>query len=165
MFILLIIILSFFLDGICSNLLLVSNLCYPLFSLLCLIVIYPYYRKKEINKFYITGFIIGLVYDIVYTNTLFLNACFFLAISFFTKQLYDLLKISVYSTVCISLFIIICYRLFIYLILLFTRCLDFNIDILYKSIYCSLLINLVYILLFYYSTKIISKRLHLYIQK
>lgn len=165
MFSLIIVILSFSLDGISSNLLCFSKFCYPLFSLLSLVIIYPYYKKRYIKKYYITSLIIGLFYDFVYTNTLFLNMIMFFLLAILIHLLYDLLTNNFYNTIFISLFLIICYRLFTYLILLFTGYLNFDISIFFSSIYSSLLINLIYLLLFYFGTKIISKKLHIYKRK
>lgn len=164
-FSLIIVILSFYLDSISSNLLCFSNLFYPLFSLLSLVIVYRYYKKRYLKKYYITSLILGLFYDLVYTNTLFLNTIIFFLLAILIHLLYDLLTNNFYNTILISLFLIICYRLFTYLILLFTGYITLHIEVFFASIYCSILVNLIYLVLFYLGTKIISKKLHIYIRK
>lgn len=160
-----IIFISFFLDGICSNLLQLSPLLYPLFSLLSLVIIFPYYKKRNIKKYYITSLLLGLIYDVVYTNTLFLNMLFFFLLSILISLLYNLLNNTMLNAFLISFFLIVCYRLFTYLVLLFTDIVTFDINVLFTSIYSSLIVNIIYLLLFYYITKIISKKCRIYSRK
>lgn len=161
----LIVILSFFLDGINSNLLIFSNLLYPLFSLLSLVIIYPLYKKGELNKYYILSLVLGLFYDVIYTNTLFLNMTLFLFASILIKLFYNLLNNTIYNSLLIGVFLIICYRLFTYLCLLITESISLNINVLFTSIYSSLIINIIYIIVFYYFCIFISKKLHTYRKK
>lgn len=160
-----IVLISFFLDGLLSNLTKFSSLLYPLLSLLSLVVIYPYYRKKDIKKYYINSLVLGLCYDILYTHTLFLNMLFFLFLAILIKMLYNILTNNFYSTIFISFFLIICYRLFTYLLLLATGYVRSDIEIFFRSIYSSLIINIIYLLLCYYGTRLVSKKYHLYLSK
>lgn len=159
MFNVLIISLSFFLDGVCSNLIQISNLCYPLFSLLSLIIVYPYFYKKNRKKYYIYAFLTGNLYDILYTNTLFLNGFYFLLISVFINMIYNLITNNIYNSILISIFIIICYRLFTYLFLLLIGYVKLDIKYLFESIYSSLFINIIYIILFYNCCYLIDKKM------
>ena len=76
-----IIIISLLLDGILSNYLpyLVNDLSLftSLFTLVSIFIIYPFFKKKE-KKYLITIFIIGIIYDLFYTNLLFFNGVLFL---------------------------------------------------------------------------------------
>lgn len=154
----LIMVLSFFLDGICSNLIQISSLFYPLFSLLSLVIIFPYFSKKNRRKYYIYAFLIGLTYDILYTNTLFLNSLYFLAAGIFINLLYNLITNNIYSCILISIFIIICYRLFTYLFILLNNYVKLDIRYLFESIYSSLIINIIYVIFFYYLCYLINKK-------
>lgn len=158
MFNILILLISFFLDGVCSNLILISNLFYPLFSLLSLVIVYPYFYKKNRKKYYIYAFFIGVLYDIIYTNTLFLNGFCFLFISIFINMLYSLITNNVYSSILISVFIIVCYRLFTYLFLLLMGYIQLDIKYLFESIYSSLIVNIIYFVLFYCCCCLINKK-------
>lgn len=92
----------FILDGIISN--------YFFFPT---ILIYFYYNK---NRY---PFLIGLLYDIVYTNILFLNAFLFSFISYLIKKAKG--KNIVYFII-----IIIIYYILLYLILLILKYNTFN---------------------------------------
>ena len=69
-----IIIASLILDGLLSNFLpfMVGNLSIftPLFTVVSIIIIYPFFRKREKNKYLITLAMTGLIYDLLYTNLL-----------------------------------------------------------------------------------------------
>ena len=66
-----IIITSIILDGLLTNYLpyLVNDLTLftPMLTLVTIFIIYPFYRKK-IKKYYLIVFIIGITYDLLYTN-------------------------------------------------------------------------------------------------
>ena len=68
--------ISFVLDGVFSNILKAPFL--PLFSIVSLVVMENY--KKSEKNYLINCSILGLLYDLVYTNTLFLNSLYFLLI-------------------------------------------------------------------------------------
>ena len=150
--------LSFLLDGVLSNLLCFSSYLYPLFSLLSLVVLYPYFKKRDIRKYYFASMIMGFFYDIVYTNTLFLNFILFFLIAILVKMVYNLLPNNFFTLLCISFFIIIVYRLSIYLILLVTYQETISVFRLLKSISSSLLLNVGYIVLFYVILKKIKHK-------
>ena len=147
--VIIILIISFILDNILSNLLLVSNLLYPLCSLLSLVIIFPYFKKRDLKKYYIYSMILGLLYDIVYTNTLFLNFVLFFLVAILIRTIYNVAPYNMITTLLSSIFIIILYRLSIYLILVIINYEVLDINILFRSIYSSLIINLIYVLLFY----------------
>ena len=153
-----IMIISFFLDGILSNLLTYSTYLYPLCSLLSLVIIAPYFKKRCIQKYFVYSAILGLLYDIVYTETLFLNMVLFFLIAVLIKLIYNLIKNTLLNTYIISLFIIICYRLSNYLIFLLIKYLSFNLKILFDSIINSLLLSFSYILIFFYLGRLIYKK-------
>ena len=73
--------ISLLLDGILTNYLpfLPNDLSLftPLLTITSLVLIYPFFRKQEKN-YYITLFIIGIIYDLFYTNLLFFHAVIFL---------------------------------------------------------------------------------------
>jgi len=75
------IIISLLLDGILNNLLPFINLSLftPLLTLISIIIIYPLYIKKK-KEYLLTIFITGIIYDLLYTNQLFLNGVVFFII-------------------------------------------------------------------------------------
>ena len=142
---LIIIIISIYLDGFLSLFLpyIPHDLSFftPMFTLVSLILIYPLYKKKE-KKYYIISFIIGFIYDLLYTNLLFYNAVIFLLFGFIIKKVYDNFDItnfiiSLYIIVLITSYEII-NGLLICLLVPVTP-----IDVLYKITH-SLLLNIIY---------------------
>ena len=65
-----ILLISFAIESIVSNLIPLNSIFIPLFSIVSLVVVYPLFNGDK-NKFLIYSFIFGLLYDIVYTNTIF----------------------------------------------------------------------------------------------
>lgn len=107
-----IMIISLILDGVITNYLpfMVDNLSLftPLFTLVSIFIIYPFYRKKE-KQYYITIFILGLIYDLLYTNLLFFNAVIFVFIGFIIRIIVknfevDYIKIIIYIVILITLY-------------------------------------------------------------
>lgn len=93
----------FIIDGIISNYLFIP-----------LILIYFYYGK---NKY---SFLIGLLYDIVYTNTLFLNAFLFFLISYLINKIknkniiYFIIIINLYHVILYIILLLLKYNIFTY---------------------------------------------------
>lgn len=107
-----IMIISLILDGVITNYLpfMVDNLSLftPLFTLVSIFIIYPFYRKKE-KQYYITIFILGLIYDLLYTNLLFFNAVIFVFLGFIIRIIVknfevDYIKIIIYIVILITLY-------------------------------------------------------------
>ena len=107
-----IMIISLILDGVITNYLpyMVDNLSLftPLFTLVSIFIIYPFYRKKE-KQYYITIFILGLLYDLLYTNLLFFNAVIFVFLGFIIRIIVknfevDYIKIIIYIVLLITLY-------------------------------------------------------------
>ena len=149
-------IILFILDNIVSNLINYDSIFYPLFTLLSLILIYPNYNKKN-NRYYIISFILGLIYDIT-LNTLFLNVFIFLLLAYILRLIFSKIKYNYLSVLFISLLSIIYYRTVTYIMLVILNYLEFNINLLFKSIYSSILLNIIYVSLFYLLKKIIFNK-------
>lgn len=156
-----IMIVSLLLDGLLSNYLpyLVNDLSIftPLFTLISIFIIYPFYRKKEKNYF-IHIFILGIVYDLLYTNMLFFNAVLFviigLIISFIIKN-YELgfIKIIIYMIIVITL-----YESLTVLFLGIYNVVPISLNKLVYKITHSLLLNIIYGELLFLIIKIIPKK-------
>lgn len=139
-----IVIISFLLDGIVSSIINYHSLMYPLFSLLSLITSYTYFNQKD-NSYIIMAFILGLSYDLVYTDTLFFNACLFLSSALLLKKIFEKFPYNYISVLVISFIMIFYYRILSYLILAFINYLNFSISFLLQGIYSSIIINIIYI--------------------
>ena len=156
-----ILIISIALDGILTNYLpyLVNDLSYftPLLTVVSIFIIYPLNRKKE-NKFFIIIFIVGIIYDLLYTNLLFLNGLLFLLIALVSKIIYKNFETSYLKLIIYTILIIVIYEtayasiLFIYRVVPIT---------LYKLIYKithTILLNIIYVELLNYIIKCLPKK-------
>lgn len=156
---LIILILSFILDGILTNFLpyIELSLFTPLLTLVSIFLIYPLYKKTEI-RYFVTLIILGILYDLFYTNLLFFNAILFLIIGFITKIIYKNLDINFIKLIIYIIGIIIIYELTTGLIIFIFNLVPITITkILYKITH-SILLNVIYAELIYLVLKIIPKK-------
>lgn len=149
------IIISFILDSIISNFISLNTIFAPLFTLMSLIIVYPYFNGNHKN-FLITAFFTGFAYDIIYTNTIVIHGLLFIAIAFIIIRLNIIFSNNYLNVIIMAIISIIIYRLISYGLLLITNNISFNFVILLKSIYQSLIINIIYILLAFMITDRIS---------
>lgn len=160
-FIYLIIFISFYLDGIVSNFISINtDLLNPLLTLVTLIIIYPYFYNNE-KKYYLICFLVGILYDIIYTNTLGLNAIIFLIIGFFVKKINIFISNNFINVSFISLIIIILYRVISFFILILIGYINLDFNKLLHSITSSLLLNIIYTIILYLITDNISRKKHI----
>ena len=92
-----ILVISFVLDGLLSNFLpyMVGDLSLftPMLTIVSLIIIYHFFTKKK-NNYFIICFIVGLIYDFMYTNLLFYNAILFLVLGLVIMFLYRYIRLN-----------------------------------------------------------------------
>ena len=140
-------IISFILDGVFSNILKAPFL--PLFSIVSLVVMENY--KKSEKNYLINCSILGLLYDLVYTNTLFLNSLSFLLIGFIIMFCFHFLTHRLDIELLEMILSIILFRTFSFL----TYKMFYNTPshLLFPSIYNSIIINLIYGILIYLLVK------------
>lgn len=156
-----IMIVSILLDGILSNYLpyLVNNLSFftPCLTLTSIFLIYPFYRKDE-KKYLITVFILGIIYDLFYTNLLFYNGVLFCLIGIILCKTQKNIKINSINTILEVIGIIIFYEgmngilLWVYQVVPVTF-----YKVFYKIIH-SLLLNAIYAEIIYWIIKLIPKK-------
>ena len=148
--------ISFFLDGILSKYINPTSLFLPLFTIVALIIIYPYFNNNNFKYFrYIS--LIGLLYDITYYNTIFYNFFLFLILGFIIGLFNYFLSNNLYTNILILVVIIIIYRLFTFLVVLNNN----NWYDLLESIYNSLILNIIYCIIIYIITEIYSRKKHI----
>ena len=155
----LIIIISLILDGILSNFLPVINLSYftPLLTLTSIFIVYPFYTKDE-DKYYITSFIVGIIYDLLYTNLLFFNGIIFVLIAFLVRIIYKNLNISFLKNILYIILIIIVYESSTALIFMMFKLVPITLSKVVYKITHSLILNIIYGELIYLILKIIPKK-------
>ena len=138
-----ILIISFLLDGIVSNYVSLNGIFIPLFSLIGLIVSYEFFTfEKEL--FYKYAFVLGLCYDLIYTDTFVFYAFLFTFMAFIIMHVSKILTSNYFGLLLVSFICIVLFRCITYFFLVITGNVIFNIDNLYKGIYSSFLINFIY---------------------
>lgn len=155
--IVIILLVSFILEGIISNLLPISSLFIPVFSVVSLLVLYPNFNDNKIKFFIYSGFL-GLLYDLVYTNTPFINTFSFLIIALIITLICKFITLSKINLIIILLFIIIFHQTINYLLLCLFSYRIFNNMTLLEGLYSSLIINVIYGYIIYIIVEKLNKR-------
>lgn len=156
-----ILLISIVLDGILSNFLpyLVNDLSpfTPMLTVIAIFMIYPFFRKKEKNYF-ITIFIVGMIYDLLYTNLVFFNGVLFLIIGFISLEIYKNFEISYLKLIIYLILIISAYEILTGIILLVFNMVPVTLyKVLYKITH-SLILNIIYGELIYLIINLIPKK-------
>lgn len=132
--------ISILLDGILSNIIPMHSHLIPLFTIITLLI----YPK---NKIYIY-IIMGILYDLLYSDMLFLNLSIFLLlyplIIYLHKDIPNNYLSLIYRIICVIIFYVTIS--YIFSIILGN---NFNISILYNTIINSMFINIVYGIILY----------------
>ena len=145
------VIISFLLDGLLSNIT-SFNLVNPswfktIYSIISLVVIYNYFDNKI--KYLSIIIFLGIIFDIVYTNTFILNVVVFsliyIVLSFLDYIIpNNIITINIKSIACISL-----YHILTYIILLLSNYNNYSIKLLGLIILRSIIMTIIYTTLSY----------------
>ena len=156
-----IMIISLLLDGILSNFLpyLVNDLSYftPLFTVTCIFIIYPFFRKQE-KKYYLILFVLGIVYDLFYTNLLFFHGSIFVVLGFLSYLIQKNFGLSYLKNIWISLVIITAYEGITVAFLLLYNMVPVTFNTFVYKLNHSLLLNIIYAEIVYFIIKILPKK-------
>ena len=143
-----ILIISLLLECAISNIISLNSIFNPLFLITSLSLIYPYF-KKDTTKYLIICSTSGLIYDIVFYNSIFLNTISFFILGLIVILLNKYLSKNILNIVLITIISIILYRLISYILLILIGYTNFNLLVLFKCIYTSLVINIIYGIMLY----------------
>lgn len=156
-----ILIISFILDGLLTNFLpyLVNDLSLftPLLTLVSIFMIYPFYRKKE-TKYFNILFILGILYDLFYTNLLFFNSILFITIGIITKYIYKNFEINYLKLIIYIILIITIYETLTGIIILIFDLVPITLERLIYKITHSILLNVIYSEIIYLIIKKLPKK-------
>ena len=140
------VIISFLLDSLMSNIL-PFNLVDPswfktIYSVISLVILYNYFDNQK--KYLSILIVIGIFFDIVYTNTFIVNIIVFLIIYFILSQLdyiitTNIFTINLKSITCISL-----YHILTYIILLLANYNNYSIKLLGIILLRSIIMTIIY---------------------
>lgn len=139
---------SFIIEGIFSNFISIHSKHFnPLFLFMAIIIIYPYYKDKR--KYYKLCFIYGLLYDIIYTNTLFFHSIIFILVVHIVHYIYKLCSLNLINMIVVTLTSICIYRIISYLLLCLLTANSFSLITLSTSVTSSLVMNIIYMIISY----------------
>ena len=154
-----VIVLSFLLEIMFSNIVTFSSLFIPLFLIVSLVLMYPYFKSKL--YFIIVCAICGLIYDLGFLNTAFINTLCFTATGLMIMLIHSYMNYNLVSTNIVNIIIIVFYRIISYLLLCLTAYTNFHITTLFRGIYSSLIINIMYGIIVYLLLNLICKRFNI----
>jgi cell shape-determining protein MreD len=120
-------------------------------------MIYPFFRKKEKNYFIII-FIVGIIYDLLYTNLLFFNGVLFVIIGLLIRYIYKTYEITPLRLILYLIILIISYETLTGLILLIYNVVPVTFYKVFYKIINSLLLNIIYGELIYLIIKLIPTK-------
>lgn len=153
-------IFSFLFEGIFTNLISNNSLLIPMFLVTSLVILYPYFNCNN-NKFLLSAGIIGFFYDIIYTDTLFLNTFAFLLTALSIIIIYNYINMNSFNINALNVVIIVIFDIISYILLCIVGYHGFDVDVLIRGIYSSIIANLVYGIILYIVTDKIGNKLKL----
>jgi len=151
-----VLIFSFLFEASFSNIISNNSLFTPLFFLTSLVILFPYFKDKRFN-FIIYCLVCGLIYDIAFADSIFVNTLSFGTISLLIVLGYNYLSYSLWSSNFLNVLILVCYRIISYLILCIVGSISFNEILLLQGIYNSLIVNIIYGVVLYIIIDKVSK--------
>ena len=153
--------ISFILDGVLTNFLpyLQDDLSIftPMFTLVSILLVSPFFRKRE-REYYIVIFVLGILYDLFYTNLLFFNGVLFFLLGFFLKKIEKNFPWNFLNVLIETVIVIILYESLTGLILFTFNMVPVTVPkVLYKILH-SLVANIMYVGLVYGILKFLPKK-------
>ena len=124
----------------------------PLIVPVTIYLIYPFYKKKE-KKYIVTTIILGLIYDLRFTNLLFFNAILFLSISLITIYINKNFRVNLLSNTLFTILVIIIYEVTEGLLFYIYGVTTINIREVIYYITHSLITNVIYTTIIYFFIK------------
>lgn len=147
---------SFLFETMFTNIITIDSFLIPLFLLTSLSILYPYFKKNKLT-FFIASVICGFFYDIMVTNSPFINTISFGICSAFIILGYNYMNYNIVNSNFINVIIIIIYRVVSYLLLFIIDFIKFNENNLLQGIYNSILVNIIYGVILYIVIDLTSK--------
>lgn len=145
------IVIAFILEILVSVFLHQNSYFLPLFVFI--VTIEEQQKIKDLKKSLIFSFLVGFIYDIVMTNTYFLNATIFLVVSWIMRkynQYIDKNKVTILVYFLLEIFL---YRFFVYSTLVIIQYKKLSIILFIKSILYSIFLNILFLKLYLKSYK------------
>lgn len=135
---------SFFLDGLLTMVVPMNSLARPLFSFLSIFFLFPLFQYHK-KPYYLLVFILGVCYDLVYTNTGFFHGLLFLGFGYWIMLWNKYFHLTAWNVLWMSVVLIFGYRLVSYLLLVFLQVLPFQFSFAFLVLKGSFLLNFIYV--------------------
>lgn len=138
-----------------------SNMSYftTIYTIVALVVIYKYFYNDK--KYFIIVGIFGLLFDFLYTGTIFINIIIFLLTAIVIKTFSNILNDNIIMTNIISLIAIITYHILSFVILSIIGYADYSLLLLGKIIIHSIIMTFIYTTISYYLIEILFNKFEL----
>ena len=127
-----------------------------LYTLITLVVIYPYFSNEK--KYYLLLTTFAILLDIVYTSTILLNIVGFFIISLIIKILNNIISYNVFTSCLVSIISVISYHILSFIILTILNINSYSLSNLFTIIYSSILGTIIYSIIVYLVSKILFKK-------
>ena len=125
------------------------NLFYPMFT----ISLIPFLYHDNFKKYYYIVFVLGMFYDILYTDIFLYNAIIFLVLGIFNTKIIQYFKNSLFLLLILTCINIILYDSISFILVILTNYQEVTFyDLLYK-IYNSLFLNIMSIFVYFFLFK------------
>ena len=139
-------VISFLLDGLLSNCFstFIINPSYfrTIYSVVALVIMFNYFDNKSKYMYILVG--LGVLFDIVYTNTFILNIVIFLVIYLFLNIMDYYLSNNVFTTNIKAILAILIYHTFSYLVFLLVHYQNYTSDLLALILVRSIIMTIIY---------------------
>lgn len=162
-FSIILLVISFFLQGITSNFLAYMSGSISIFStiyvLITLLLIYPYFENKK--KYLLLLVIFGWLVDLVYCNTFLLNISIFYIVYKCSNLFHFFLPENLFTINISNLLGIFIYHLLSFLTLSILNYDNYSFIVLTKTLGCSIIMTLIYTTISYYFIRFIKTKMEL----
>ena len=133
-----------------------------LFTLISLIIIFPYFKNAK-KEYLIFSFFTGLIYDLFFTNFYILNCFIYLFISYFIFYILKNHNFNIFTVLYSSIFAIFLYNFILFIIFNFYNYTNYSLLDLSLILRSFIFVNIIYTIFIYLISKIIFYRFNSYI--
>lgn len=137
-----------------------NSIFLPLIIFTSLVLVEPFFKGDKV-KYYVYCFLIGFLYDYVYTGNYFLDSGLFLLVGVFVCLISFYMPNNFFVFILKMFLLIIFYRVCLYMFFCFNEVIIFSFSSLFKYLYSSLILNICYGSFLYFVLYFVSKKFHI----
>ena len=127
-----------------------------LYVIVGLVVIYPYFINKK--KYLYLVIIFGILFDVIYTNTILINLVIFILIYLFNRLLDEILPNNIFVINIKSYLAVILYYTLTYVIMVLTNYASYPVSMLFRIYYSNIIMSVIYTTLSYIVIGILTNK-------